>query len=208
MIHNLWNRVKYFFARDVRWRPEPLEGDPDYGWSEDQREHLLQIDKKWAAIRQTETAIWLWFDYGDPVSIHTLSKASNDLLATLSEVKGKRTSILKTWLDGQPPRIQKFVSKVDNYFKHGYRDINEDLDFLPFYSEIVLMDSADCCTFLYGRATPMMRLFWTRFMVCNRDLIAAEELDPLIVQATDMYGLDRVSRREFFNKLWPTFQDS
>jgi hypothetical protein len=32
------------------------------------------VDKKLAAYSQLATAIWLWFHYGDPVSIHKLRR--------------------------------------------------------------------------------------------------------------------------------------
>jgi hypothetical protein len=40
------------------------------------------------ARRQLRTAIRLWFDDGDPVSIHTLAAAAYEILHTLARRKG------------------------------------------------------------------------------------------------------------------------
>ena len=172
---------------------------------EDDRASLLNIDKKWSAVRQLETALFLWFDYGDPVSIHTLSKAANDLFAALSDKKAERVSTLKTWLESQSQSIQDVVRDVDNFFKHGYRDFEKELDFSPFYTQIVMLDSVDCHAFLYGQGTPIMRLFSTRFLMCNPDFLGPTQSKSLVLEGINVYGLDKIDRREFFKKLWPAF---
>ena len=74
---------------------------PEPPWGEDERERVLKIDKKWSAIRQLETAIMLWFHYDAPVSIHTLSKAANDLFSALSHRKAEQKSFFTVWRDSQ-----------------------------------------------------------------------------------------------------------
>ncbi|MEY2579265.1 MAG: hypothetical protein QOI49_2089 [Verrucomicrobiota bacterium] len=138
------------------------------------------------------------------MSVHTLSKAANDLFAALSDKKGGRVSTLKTWLSNQSNAVKNIVSEMDNFFKHGYRDINNELPFSPFYAEIVMLDSIDCYVFLYGRGTPLMRLFWNRFLVCNPDFLGPTP-DPMIVACREVYEFHTLSRGEFFDKLWPTF---
>jgi hypothetical protein len=174
---------------------------------DDSRYRVTAIDKTGAAVRQLENAILLWFAYGDEVSIHTLSKAANDLLAALSDKKGGRISTLKTWLEAQSRTVQDLVREMDNFFKHGYRDINAVLKFSPFYAEIVMLDSVDCYEFLYDRRTPLMSLYWTRFLVCNSDFLGPEP-DLVILESREVYGLHKLSRREFLEKLWPTFSGS
>ena len=104
--------------------------------------------------------------------------------------------------------MQDKIRKIDNFFKHGYRDINEELDFWPFYSEVLMLDSVDCHTRLFCDGTPWMRLYSARFMMCNVDILGAKKsVDPLIVEGIS-YGLDQVDRREFFDKLWPSFNSA
>jgi hypothetical protein len=169
------------------------------------RDLIVYVDKKMAAINQLETAILLWFDYGDPVSIHALNKAANDLLGVLSERLSGKPSIFKEWLKSQPPSMRDRVRDIDNFFKHGHRDFNQELGFCPFIAEYLMMDSVYCYSQVYGKPTALMRLYWVRFAMCNRDIISATQLEPWVSEGAETYMLDRVTRREFFDKLWPAF---
>lgn len=60
----------------------------------------VPISKIDAAKRQLETAITLYFQNGDPVSIHTLAAAAYDVLHALCKVRGikcffKDTSMIR-----------------------------------------------------------------------------------------------------------------
>ena len=63
------------------------------------------VTKEGAAQAQLETAIWLWVTKDDPVSIHTLAAASNDILHALG-AKVSLPSIHAEWLKTQPKRLR------------------------------------------------------------------------------------------------------
>jgi hypothetical protein len=86
---------------------------------------VVVVDKLEAARRQLETAIALFFDNGDPVSIHTLVRAAHDIIRDLNECA-----------DGEPMIAEgcsDLVRRPANYFKHADRKGDPDsfLEFKP-----------------------------------------------------------------------------
>ena len=91
-----------------------------------------------AARRQLATAIELWFNDKDPVSIHTLAYTSCDVIHTLSEKRGrKQTLIFDTELVNNENRKEYRIAvrAAGNFFKHGARDPEAMLNFDPLINE-------------------------------------------------------------------------
>jgi len=61
-----------------------------------ERLRLQRVTKKSAAISQLESAILLWLNSGDAVSIHTLAVASNDCFHAIGKLKNKPSRLQKT----------------------------------------------------------------------------------------------------------------
>lgn len=79
---------------------------------------FIIVTKQSAAKSQLETAILLWFNEGDPVSIHTLAVAAHDCFDELVKPKGK-TSDVREWLGRKSKTFQKKTRVAQNFFKHG-----------------------------------------------------------------------------------------
>lgn len=56
---------------------------------------LLKISKLDAAKRQLETVIRMYFNSGDPVSIHTLAAAGYNLIRDINSNRGGTSMIVK-----------------------------------------------------------------------------------------------------------------
>jgi len=101
----------------------------------------LRLDKIEASSRQLTTAINLWFNEGDPVSIHTLacsayqivhdinSKAGGpDLLYDSLNVKDEYRGL---WINT--------IKKAYNFMKHADRDPGETVELDPSVNEVFIM---------------------------------------------------------------------
>jgi hypothetical protein len=92
-----------------------------------------RVSKLDVARRQLRTAIRLFFEEGDSVSIYTLTAASHELLRTLVKPVGG-ASILKD-RDSIKPNYQKrfeaHMNVPQNFFKHAAHDPGKVLMFQP-----------------------------------------------------------------------------
>ena len=99
----------------------------------------VRVSKLNAAQRQIKTAIALWFEDGDPVSVHTLAFAAYEIFHCLSEHRNphRRDLIFDTFhiKDEYRKYWLAVVKKEANFFKHGDRDPEAIIDFDPELSE-------------------------------------------------------------------------
>lgn len=125
----------------------------------------LTIKKLECSRRQLETAIGLFFEDGDPVSIHTLTCAGYNVIRDVNNS-----------LDGTPmfgkqryvqmagkPSLQDF-NEPENFFKHGDRDADGELTFYPKFTECLLVDASEKYGELTGECVPKFLAFTLWFM--------------------------------------------
>jgi hypothetical protein len=100
---------------------------------------IIKIGKFEAARRQLRTAIRLWFNDGDPVSIHTLAFAAYEIIHAISEKRDpfRRDLLFDTVLikDEYRQDWNRHVRKHANFFKHADRDGDSVIEFNPDFSE-------------------------------------------------------------------------
>lgn len=94
---------------------------------------------------QTTTAIDLFFDDGDPISIHTLIMAAYEITATLCH-KQNIPACVKNLLHIIPDEKTKtefsqHFHVARNYFKHADRDQHSIVSFKPEYNEPIIFDT-------------------------------------------------------------------
>lgn len=109
---------------------------------------LTKLD---CAKRQLETAIDLFFRSGDPVSIHTLTRASHEILQTLCEKQGVHSSLfcdLQMIKEEYRIEVKQALNKAKNFFKHAERDPDEVIVFNPEVSEFYIWDACRMYMFL------------------------------------------------------------
>jgi hypothetical protein len=70
----------------------------------------ITVTKLDAAKRQLRTALRLWFDDGDPVSIHTLLAAAHEIIHTLYRRKGLRDLLFDSDLWPAPGSVDTRLS--------------------------------------------------------------------------------------------------
>ena len=116
---------------------------------------VLTVSKIEAAKRQLNTAVTLFFDEGDPVSIHTLSAAAYQVLQDV----GKGRIDFDTLAGAECVKEEKkkefrdLLFKARNFFKHADRDPDATLDFDPWQNKVFLYDSVRIYHHLTGKQT-------------------------------------------------------
>jgi len=86
------------------------------------RQPRTTITKLDAAKSQLATAIRLYFEDCDPVSVHTLVMAASEIINRLCESKGitpMRSTLLTMIIPGHRKEISDHLNKARNFFKHA-----------------------------------------------------------------------------------------
>lgn len=103
----------------------------------------LTITKLEAAKSQIETAIELFFEDKDSVSIHTLTCAAYEVLMDIGKTRGikpvvKDTSFIRPGKEGV---YLARINEAENFFKHADRDPDRTLAFRPQATLLLLWDA-------------------------------------------------------------------
>jgi hypothetical protein len=124
----------------------------------------LLISKLDAAKRQLETAIRLYFQSVDPVSIHTLTAAAYNIIRNINEKRGGNPMLTKEKiLEYVKAEFQKMfrdkINEAENFFKHADRDHESTLTFNPCESEMLILDACSQYYKLTGEDLPLFAVF-------------------------------------------------
>src|SRR5205814_689864 len=101
---------------------------------------IVRVSKALAAYGQLHTAIAIWFSYGDPVSIHTLAAAAQELLQGIAG-KDHKPPQMRKWIKKFPRRVQKIMRDPQNFFKHAWTDPKAVKLYQPSIGETILSDA-------------------------------------------------------------------
>jgi hypothetical protein len=156
------------------------------------------VTKKIAATNQLETAISLWLEERDPVSVHTLAAAANDILHALGSHVGKPSPFNK-WLKTVSKKTQERRLAPQNFFKHGFRDVNGKLLYLPLSGEVILFSAVWSYQAIFKQLTPFMQLYGAFFVLQHRD-IARQDIIEGLSKGLPINDLANLDRAQFFEK--------
>lgn len=102
-----------------------------------------KIKKVDAAVRQLDTAIMLWFQRGDAVSIHTLACSAYQILHDINQHRKGPELIFDSIVIKDEHRIlaKSYLKKTYNFFKHAEKDPDPEgvIDFNPSDTEGFIM---------------------------------------------------------------------
>jgi hypothetical protein len=138
----------------------------------------INVSKLDASKRQVDTAIKLFFGEGDPVSIHTLTEASYEILECLMKAKGDFPIAKDVELyikDEHQKEALKMMNKPRNFFKHGSRDANETIEFNPRSTTFLLWDAVRMYMKLTNGSSIPMQFYMTWFYLKNIDFLKEGE---------------------------------
>src|ERR1700730_9274983 len=101
------------------------------------------VTKLGAARQHLATAIRLWFQNGDAVSIHTLAFAAYEVIHFISINRDKYrrdlpfdSDLIK---DEHRAEFNKIIRSQANFFKHADRDPDGSIEFDRYVSEVFLL---------------------------------------------------------------------
>lgn len=159
----------------------------------------IVIGKLEAARRQLETAVTLYFNDKDAVSIHTLTAAAHNVLADLRAKQGKGAAeTMRALLEAHvKEESKKFLMdrfhEAENFFKHADRDSDKQLLFNTEQTELMLWDALVYYRTLTGEAHPIFLTFNSWFMINHVDLftLPPQDKEPYLDIARAMRELPK-----------------
>jgi hypothetical protein len=167
---------------------------------------VIIVTKASAARSQLETAIQLWFDDADPVSIHTLAVAAHDCFDALGRRIGK-SSRWHELMAARPRKVQKQSAYAQNFFKHGFKDLKKQARYMPFHGEVLLFDAAICHEAIFQKVTPLMEAFLLRFAMSFPEFVTVD-VGQLIKSKTGLVidDIAPLNRSDFLKRVLPPLQ--
>lgn len=107
----------------------------------------VTISKLEAARTQLETAISLFFQEKDVVSIHTLVAAAYTIIQDVNKGRGGSPMITKGLIPMLVPQhkrksVYEKLNSAQNFFKHADRDLDATLTFRPSVTPLLIFDAA------------------------------------------------------------------
>lgn len=134
----------------------------------------LTISKLDAAKRQLDTFIRMYFNSGDPVSMHTLAAAAFGIIRDLNEKRGGDPTLQDRIFENVKPTHHKQLSKklkeAQNFFKHADRDHEATLVFNVDSTEFLSMDACSKYIELTGEYPPLFIIFNGWMMIAHQDI--------------------------------------
>ena len=129
----------------------------------------IKISKLDAAKRQLETAIRLYFNEADPVSIHTLVGAAHGILSDLNKKRGGKPMIVSDYSikEEYKKEIRKKLKEAINHFKHADQAPNAVIDFNPEINDDYIYDACAKYGELTGENVPYFMIFFGWFASKN-----------------------------------------
>jgi hypothetical protein len=173
------------YAEQSRRSRLTLTSKPDY--------QPMWVTKLDVAARQARTAVRLFFEEVDPISLHTLVAAAHTVLKDLSEKKGSR-SIVK------PPGYDYKINAAENFFKHAYKDPDGrvNIEPLPRLTVDLLFDAVVMLQNVSPDPPIEAKIFWAWFVVNNeKDFLGAgPAIDGIIKNSQEMRSMSLATMRE------------
>lgn len=168
---------------------------------------MQTVTKLEAAESQLATAIQIFFADGNDIAIHTLARASHEILDRLCAKKNIQRGVIEEGLKNVKPEFRKIVidkvNKAKNYFKHGSTDLEEKLSWEPKVTEYFLWDATSLHQRFAGvsRKVPEIIIYMLWFRLHHEDLWINSEggggiLDAILLNIKG--ELSCLSRQEFY----------
>ena len=161
----------------------------------------IKATKLDSARRQLETAITLWFNDSDPVSIHTLTAASYEILRDLNKKArgspmGRDSDSIKPEFSGQ---WRKLHSDAENFFKHADKDPHDTFNLAPQSTDIMLLDAVAKYEELSQEKHHLMSMF-TLYMALKLPMIFVSSFIDEMRQSIPVNEVAPLSRKEFYKR--------
>jgi hypothetical protein len=159
-------------------------------------------NKSKAAIGQLDSAILLWFMERDPISILVLASNAHDCYHALGKKMGK-PSVMQQALERIPLSFQERHRYIQDFAKHGFKDLDENVPFEPAIAEAVMTLSVDCHRQIIGKLTPLMALFWLRIFHEHPSFVKREQFPKEVQDSGLLDQAGHGSRKQCLERFKP-----
>ena len=156
----------------------------------------MTITKLDAAKKQLETAIRLYFNDADSISIHTLACAAHEVLCSINKKRGNHPTIMSDHLIKEPHKkmFREMLNEAKNFFKHADKDPDAVVEFNPETNEYYLLDACETYEILTGEKYPHFIIF--RGWFCSKySHILSSSAGPIV---KNKYGNNKM---EFYSQM-------
>lgn len=135
------------------------------------------VTKIEAAERQLKTAIHLFFEQGDPVSIHSLTCAGHNILHDIGKKRQIKSIRDDSWVkDDKKKEFHSLISGVENFLKHGSREKEQSLEFRPAVTPLYILDTIALKAKLGRQLSQEDALFLVWFHLKNPETLALDAI--------------------------------
>lgn len=158
------------------------------------------VAKLEAGKRQLRTAIRLWFDDEDPVSIHTLVSAAYEIIHSLARRRGAADLLFDSYLvkDEYRKYWVNSVKRAAIFFKHADRDPEGILEFFPLSNEIFFMFSCSALSKMGDILGKEEMAILYHLMFSRPDYLREEARQKIAPKAFEDFS--RISKRDFLEQ--------
>jgi hypothetical protein len=164
-------------------------------------DRAITLTKKSVATSQLMTAISLWFENGDPISILMLAFNAHEIFNALGKAMGK-PSQFQTWLETMPEAFQARSTYVIRFCKHAYRDLNDETPHDPRLADVLIYFSGRCYRDVIGKPPAMMLAFDLRLGLEDPGLVPGEAKEAFS-KLRNIYKAASISRQKFLDEFLP-----
>jgi len=139
----------------------------------------INVSKLDVGKRQLETAIKLFLTDADPISIHTLSAAAQEVFNCLLKKQGSGVSFIEKSIKefvepGKQEEIKKHFASSKNFFKHANNDSDGVHKFYFKLTEWFLWDTCNMYKSLTGESPELVSVFLIWFYSAHRDVLITD----------------------------------
>jgi len=159
------------------------------------------LTKQDVAIRQLITAIRLFFDDGDPISIFSLAANSweiIDVLCNEKNIDSVSNQTRENISNGKDLKYDYINSPYRNFFKHADRDPKGTLqDFEASHTDSILFLGVEDYTRLFNKSPIELQVFQLWFIATNMDKVSDAKYDEFFQTISDVFpNIKNISRQE------------
>lgn len=162
------------------------------------------------AERQLAQAIQLFFEGGDPISVHTLAEAATQVLHDIKGQFGAK-SIFRDSERIRPEREREWLAALNksrNFFKHADKDAADTHEFKEGFNHFSLMDAVNMYLTAKDAWTPEAIVFFQWFSITYPEVLIGDA--PFAVLLADYRQIappDDASRRALAAEAIRTFRN-
>jgi hypothetical protein len=169
----------------------------------------IRLTKTEVARRNLESAVHLYFNSGDPVSIHVLAWAAYEVIGKVSKHRGGQPTFFNSIVDNpaqakdKRKKISKMLRGARNFFEHAGKDPSATLDFDPEISDWVLSDAILHHMILSEEIVPSLAVYTMWNASLNGLIPDAERMKPLQKLFGMAYSVSGGNRKKYFDLAMP-----